>query len=93
MMVHCSTTMASYAGVGAFGSPSLASWKMKTLSTDLGSMSAEEEKEERKSKSVKRVFTGRSVAAAFLSALQAGGNGTISLRHESLYYTAGGRGR
>lgn len=44
MTVHCSTTMASYAGVAAFGSPSLASWKMKTLSTDLGSKSKEKGK-------------------------------------------------
>lgn len=41
MMVHCSTTMASYVGAAAFGSPSLASWKMKTLSTVLGSRSVE----------------------------------------------------
>lgn len=41
MMVHCSTTIASYVGVSALGSPSLPSWKMKTLSTDLGIISAE----------------------------------------------------
>lgn len=41
MMVHCSTTMASYVGAATFGSPSLPSWKMKTLSTDLGIISAE----------------------------------------------------
>lgn len=47
--------MASYVGVAALGSPSLASWKMKTLSTDLGSKSAEEEKKgERKKEKARR---------------------------------------
>lgn len=41
MIVHCSTTMASYVGATAFGSPSLLSWKTKTLSTDFGIVSAE----------------------------------------------------
>lgn len=46
MTVHCSTTMASYVGVATFGSPSFPSWKMKTLSTDLGSRSAEKKTKE-----------------------------------------------
>lgn len=46
MMVHCSTTMASYVWVAA--SASLASWKMKTLSTDFGSKSKEKNKEKKK---------------------------------------------
>ncbi len=64
MTVHCSTTMASYVGVATFGSPSLPSWKMKTLSTDLGSISAE--RKGKKNLSVKRVFTGWSVCLSCL---------------------------
>lgn len=41
MIVHCSTTMASYVGATAFSSPSLLSWKMKTLSTNFGVVSTE----------------------------------------------------
>lgn len=41
MTVHCSTTMASYVVVTLWSTPSVPSWKMKTLSTDLGCKSVE----------------------------------------------------
>lgn len=80
MTVHCSTTMASYVGVATFGSPSFPSWKMKTLSTDLGSRSAEKKtkeglvgrgggERERRNPTVKRVFTGWSVSVLSLPPL------------------------
>lgn len=54
MTVHCSTTMASNVGAAVFCSPSLASWKMKTLSTDLGSKSAGKEDRKEKKPAVKK---------------------------------------
>lgn len=65
IMVHCSTTIASYVGVTTFGSLSVASWKMKTLSTDLGSSSAEREKE-RKPSALKSPLTGPSMSILLL---------------------------
>lgn len=96
MMVHCSTTMASYVGVVTFGSPSLASWKMKTLSTDLGSKSAE--KEEKKNPAVKKsIHWMECVCLVSAAALGPPGQrkwNDISQPHShtTLYYIASGVG-
>ncbi len=94
MMVHCSTTMASYVGMDAFGSPSLPSWKMKTLSTDLGSISAETRgTKSRREKSIYRMKRVCRVSAASGPPGQRKWNDiTQPHSHTSLYYIASGVG-
>lgn len=98
--VHCSTTMASYIGMATFGSLSFASWKMKTLSTDLGSKSAEKKKKKKKKiQPWKRVFTRWSVSVLSLPCssrpsrpeeMESYHSATFS--HKPLYYIASGVG-
>lgn len=79
IMVHCSTTIASYVGVTTFGSLSVASWKMKTLSTDLGSSSTERERE--KTPSFK-------ITVNWAEHVHPAPPAEIRHSHKSLYYTA-----
>lgn len=97
MTVHCSTTMASYVGLATFGSPSPASWKMKTLSTDLGSKSAEKEK--KKSSREKRIYWMECVCLVSAAAAASGPPGQRKWRditqphsRTTLYYIASGVG-
>lgn len=95
MTVHCSTTMASYVGVAAFGSASLPSWKMKTLSTDLGSISAE--KRGKKSSREKSIYWLERVCLVSAAPLGPPGQRkwndiTQPHSHTTLYYIASGVG-
>lgn len=96
MTVHCSTTMASYVGAAAFGSPSLPSWKMKTLSTDFAITSAEKRRGKKSSREKSIYWMER---VCLVSAAPSGPPGqrkwndiTQPHSHTTHYYIAGGVG-
>lgn len=96
MTVHCSTTMASYVGAAAFGSPSLPSWKMKTLSTDFAIISAEKRREKKSSREKSIYWMER---VCLVSAAPSGPSGqrkwndiTQPHSHTTHYYIASGVG-
>lgn len=98
MTVHCSTTMASYVVLATFGSLSLPSWKMKTLSTDFGSTSAERRGKKKNPVMKKSIYWMERVRLVSAAALGPAGQRkwndiTQPQSHTSLYYIANGVGR